>query len=65
MFSIKEGMMEKHAHHWIIEEPTGPVSKGVCKLCGASQEFSNRIGEGKTIGRAVPDSLTTGKRGKK
>ena len=44
-------------HHWIIEAATGPVSKGKCKLCGNTQEFSNRIG-GKTIGRVVPDSLT-------
>ena len=29
------------AHYWIIESPQGPVSKGVCKYCGAVSEFSN------------------------
>jgi hypothetical protein len=28
-------------HHWIIETPTGPVSKGVCKLCGEKRDFEN------------------------
>lgn len=28
-------------HHWIIETPNGPVSKGRCRLCGAEREFSN------------------------
>ncbi len=28
-------------HHWIIESPNGPTSKGVCKYCGAEREFSN------------------------
>jgi hypothetical protein len=29
------------AHYWIIESPQGPISKGVCKYCGAVSEFSN------------------------
>ena len=29
------------SHHWIIETPKGPVSKGRCKLCGEEKEFSN------------------------
>jgi len=28
-------------HHWIIEPPDGPTSKGVCKICGAVKEFEN------------------------
>ncbi|MFO8101453.1 MAG: hypothetical protein R6U37_04685 [Dehalococcoidia bacterium] len=32
---------ETCVHHWIIESPTGPVSKGTCKKCGAEKEFSN------------------------
>ena len=31
------------AHYWIIESPQGPVSKGVCKYCGAVSEFSNYL----------------------
>lgn len=30
-------------HHWIIESPRGPSSPGVCKYCGATQEFRNYI----------------------
>ncbi len=28
-------------HHWLIESPQGPISMGMCKLCGAQKEFSN------------------------
>ena len=28
-------------HHWVIEPPEGPVSKGVCKICGAEKDFHN------------------------
>ena len=30
-------------HHWIIESPEGAVSKGICKMCGAVNEFSNSL----------------------
>ncbi|MFH1639108.1 MAG: hypothetical protein ABIB93_02175 [Chloroflexota bacterium] len=28
-------------HHWLIEKPNGPISKGVCKYCREEREFSN------------------------
>jgi hypothetical protein len=28
-------------HHWIIEPPNGPTSKGYCKLCPEVREFRN------------------------
>ncbi|MEZ4503359.1 MAG: hypothetical protein R3C39_12095 [Dehalococcoidia bacterium] len=28
------------AHHWILGSPSGAVSLGVCKRCGAEREFS-------------------------
>ncbi len=28
-------------HYWIIESARGPVSRGVCKFCGAQKEFHN------------------------
>ncbi len=31
------------AHHWIIDTPEGPVSKGRCRLCGEEREFSNSV----------------------
>ena len=30
-------------HHWIIEAPTGPISRGVCQLCEEVREFKNYI----------------------
>jgi len=32
-------------HHWIIEPPNGPVSKGVCKLCGEVKMFDNILAD--------------------
>ncbi len=29
------------AHHWVIETPAGPVSRGQCKRCGEVREFLN------------------------
>ncbi len=31
------------AHHWVIDSPDGPTSKGVCKLCGSISEFNNSV----------------------
>lgn len=31
-------------HHWLIETPAGATSKGRCKRCKATREFSN-VGE--------------------
>lgn len=28
-------------HHWIIDPPDGPISRGVCKICGVHREFQN------------------------
>ena len=30
-------------HHWVIEPPTGPFSRGVCQVCEAVREFKNYI----------------------
>ena len=29
------------AHHWVIETPAGPISRGQCKRCGEEREFRN------------------------
>ena len=34
---------EQCVHHWLIDPPEGPVSKGVCKLCGEVKEFPNDL----------------------
>ena len=28
-------------HHWAIENASGPVSRGTCKMCGEVREFLN------------------------
>ena len=30
-------------HHWVIETPSGPVSRGRCKLCNEDREFKNSL----------------------
>lgn len=34
-----------HAHHWLIEEASGPLSPGRCKTCGATKEFKNWLSD--------------------
>ena len=28
-------------HYWVIEAASGPISRGVCKVCGEEREFQN------------------------
>lgn len=35
--------LESCRHHWAIEAPTGPVSRGTCMQCGTEREFKNYI----------------------
>ncbi len=35
-------------HHWVIDPPDGPVSKGTCRSCGEERDFPNYI-EGRWI----------------
>jgi len=51
-------------HHWLIEKAYYPTSLGKCLYCGEVREFYNSFPGGMPTGY-VPDSLTTGKRGKK
>lgn len=30
-------------HHWVIQPATGPVSPGVCQICGEAREFKNYV----------------------
>ncbi len=34
---------DRCCHHWIIESPNGPNSKGVCKFCNQEREFANSL----------------------
>lgn len=35
----------EHFHRWRIDEPNGPTSRGVCKVCGAEKEFKNWLSD--------------------
>ncbi|MBI2855993.1 MAG: hypothetical protein HYX93_04025 [Chloroflexi bacterium] len=30
-------------HYWVIDVPDGPVSKGLCRLCGETRDFRNYL----------------------
>ena len=38
-------MTDKCVHHYILEEPGGVNSLGVCKKCGATKIHSNELGK--------------------
>ena len=38
-------MTDKCVHHYILEEPGGVNSLGVCKKCGAKKIHSNELGK--------------------
>ncbi len=37
-------------HYWVIESPSGPTSKGICKLCGCESEFINVFDDLRSVG---------------
>ena len=39
----KESLSDECVHHWILAQPNGPTSNGVCKHCGVSDEFRNSM----------------------
>ena len=51
MAAKQNALMEKPVtrgtckHHWVIEPPNGPTSKGVCKLCGELKLFDNILAD--------------------
>lgn len=30
-------------HHWLIQAADGPVSVGICRICGETREFQNYV----------------------
>lgn len=43
--SVKERVTDDAScrHHWIIDSPKGPTSRGVCRLCGEARDFYNYL----------------------
>ena len=39
----QEQTVSECTHYWLIEQPNGPTSEGVCKLCGERAEFRNSM----------------------
>ena len=54
---------EQCAHHWIIETPNGPTSRGVCRLCGAETEFSNYLPHSKWEEKGIRNGESSDLRG--
>lgn len=42
----------EHAHHWVIAEPKGAVSEGICRYCQARRLFQNAPTEAVVTTRA-------------
>ena len=50
-------------HHWVIDTPSGPVSNGVCKVCGEVREFRNYLENSPSWEDDVPlDQVSSGAR---
>lgn len=47
----KSAKESKCRHYWVIEDASGPTSRGVCKLCGAEREFHNSWPASSFVGR--------------
>lgn len=41
--SVAEQAEPQCCHHWAIQPATGPVSSGVCQVCGEVREFKNYV----------------------
>ncbi|MEP6871750.1 MAG: hypothetical protein ABI939_07855 [Anaerolineaceae bacterium] len=46
-----------HHHHWVIAEPSGHLSIGVCKHCQALRTFQNWLAETDFISNEESRSL--------
>jgi len=46
-------------HHWLIEPPSGPLSRGVCKRCGEERYFMNAPPEWTAEERHAPEASET------
>ena len=45
-------------HYWLIEPPTSETSLGICKYCGISKRFANKLNEYKFVGIVTNKSLS-------
>lgn len=53
------------AHHWVIESPNGPTSRGKCQFCDEEREFRNGLDLGlRQLQRADSDVAVAAALGK-
>ena len=43
MFELKIQGISVCQYHWLIDSPNGPVSSGICLICGEEREFRNYV----------------------
>ena len=41
MGRLNEYISKQCTHHWVIDMPNGPLSDGVCQICGEARAFKN------------------------
>ncbi len=41
--AVEEQAEPQGCHHWAIQPATGPVSSGVCQVCGEVRELKNYV----------------------
>lgn len=51
------GAMVGCRHHWVIESARGPVSHGICKVCGLEKDFYNSAPEEYSMRRRAPVAI--------
>ena len=44
-------------HHWIIDSPAGPTSKGFCRFCGEARLFNNFTGSDYGYDKSTLDQI--------
>ena len=42
---------QEQPHYWLIETPSGPMSRGVCRWCAAVRYFPNSVPAAAAWGR--------------
>ena len=53
-----EQFLEECVHHWMIDSPSGPASRGACMKCGAEKDFPNTVADS-LWGKWEDDDLTS------
>ena len=43
--TVTEETEPTHIHHWMLEEASGPLSRGSCRECHAERDFHNWLPE--------------------